>query len=339
MRIFYPDSALFFAFFFFCPSAFSPTSLALALSLSLSLSLSLFPFVLSLPRLKQTTKLSSQTRMCLLVARREFEASANRLLLDLQRGATSASSALRDLRAGVGASAAALDSLSHGMSHLHAEQQRQAAEDAKRAAEALLRVEERAEGARLSAARAAEGGERVLARQSALRDLISGIETAQADRSSEATRRAQQLAEAVSRAALSAEQARAAQDSLVAGVREVREGTSSLSEMLRRSLNYQRKLESVLHARLFGRLEKGGGRFYLGSAAAAAATAEVGPARLRAAAGPATAALGAALGGELALDAVSFYWFCFVCFRFFVLEMIKAGAGKDFFFFASRFLL
>jgi len=243
--------------------------------------------------------------MCLLIARREFEASANRLLLDLQRGAAGAASALRDLRSGVGASTAALDSLSKGMSDLHEEQRRQSEEHAQRAAEALLRVGERAEGARLSAERAARGGETILSRQSALRDLISGIERSQADRASEASARAERLAEAVARAAFSAEAARQAQETLVSGVRELREGASTVSEMLRRSLNYQRRLESVLHARLFGRLERGGGRFYLGSAAATAAAAAFGPERVKSGVAPAAVALVSALSGELALDAVS----------------------------------
>lgn len=245
--------------------------------------------------------------MCLLIARREFESSANRLLLDLQRGAASAASALANLRSGVGASTAALDSLSQGLGRLRDEQRKRAAEDSEKAAEAMSRVAERAERAGAAAARAAEGGERVLARQSALRDLISGIEISQADRAGEATARAERLAESVAAAALSAERASEAQDVLVAGVRELREGSSALYEMLRRSLNYQRRLESVLHARLFGRLVEGAGRFYGASAATLAAAAGLGPERLRAALGPASAVIGASLGAELAFDAVSLF--------------------------------
>lgn len=246
-------------------------------------------------------------RVCLLIARREFEASANRLLLDLQRGAAGAASALRDLRGGVGASAAALSSLQLGMSRMQDEQRRAARESSERAAAALLRVEERAEGARLSAAQAAEDGRRLLAQQSALRDLLAGIERAQADRAGEASAAAGRLAEAVAAASLSAERARREQDALVEGVRELRERASSLSALVARSLGYQRRLEGALSARLFGRLERGAARFYGGSGAALVAAAIFGRKRLRAAAGPAAAVLGAAFGGELALDAVSFF--------------------------------
>ena len=143
----------------------------------------------------------------------------------------------------------------------------------------------------------------MLARQSALRDLLAGVEASQADRAAAAAARAERLEAAVAGAALGRGGAGRA-GRLVEGVRELREGASALSEMLRRSLNYQRRLEAALHARLLGRLAAGAARFYGGAAAALAAAAASGPGRLRASLGPAAATLGAALGGELALDAV-----------------------------------